>query len=42
MQGGFCPVEMDNRQAFLFAGMMAFHDVLRGEIDGFQRSDAVP
>jgi hypothetical protein len=33
---------MDNRQAFLFAGMMAFHDVLRGEIDGFQRSDAVP
>ena len=42
MQGGFCPVEMDNRQAFLFAGMMAFHDVLRGEIDGFQRSDAAP
>ena len=39
-QGGFCSVEMDNRQAFLFAGMMAFHDVMRGEIEGFQQQEA--
>jgi hypothetical protein len=31
---------MDSRQALLFAGMMAFHDVLRGEIEGFQQHEA--
>jgi hypothetical protein len=39
-QGGFCPAEMDSRQALLFAGMMVFHDVLRGEIEGFQAIEA--
>lgn len=39
-QGGFCPAEMDSRQALLFAGMMAFHDVLRDEIEGFQPIEA--
>jgi hypothetical protein len=39
-QGGFCPAEMDSRQALLFAAMMAFHDVLRGEIEGFQPIEA--
>jgi hypothetical protein len=33
-QGGFCPVEMDSRQAFVFAGMMAFHDFFRVELLG--------
>jgi hypothetical protein len=39
-RGGFCPVKMNGEQAMLFSAMMAFHDVLRGEIDGFHPTQA--
>ena len=32
--GGFCPVEMDNRQGCVFAGMTLFHDVFYEELIG--------
>lgn len=32
--GGFCGVELDNRQACVFAGMMAFHDAFMVEMMG--------
>lgn len=35
-RGALCPAAMGSQQALLFAGMMAFHDTLRGEIEGFQ------
>ena len=32
--GGFCPVEMDNRQGCVLAGMTLFHDAFYAEMIG--------
>ncbi|WP_156460005.1 hypothetical protein [Mesorhizobium sp. Root157] len=39
-EGGFCPVGMDSRQALVFVGMMAFHDVLSSEALGCEPVEA--